>query len=311
MELTINDVAYTTDNAMVLTDGRQIICATDFGKALLKSFKTVTSDKQKQTILSRYCECCKAEEQLATQTPNAAVADPSNLAKLDAIRRLMDFFKEFEFDPSYRFVNSFAYLCSTDIESAKKYVKNYFAVSGNMYAQSIAEKIKTEEFTLICKSFAKYVPSKQINTRFTVLYGPQGTGKTTRGLKLTNGQSIPCHSGMLPQDLMEDFTFVDGKSTFKPSALQKAMVNGTKVMLDEINLLPFESIRFLQSILDGKASIIWKGEEIKIADGFEVIGTMNLHLGGQIFGLTEPLIDRASVIDEMVLTAEDLLSALD
>lgn len=36
----------------------------------------------------------------------------------------------------------------------------------------------------------------------------------------------------------------DGHPNFRPSALQMAMVNGQKIVLDEINLLPFESLRF-------------------------------------------------------------------
>ena len=115
---------------------------------------------------------------------------------------------------------------------------------------------------------------------------------------------------MLPSDLMEDFNFKDGKAEFNPSALCRAMTEGKTIVLDEINLLPFESLRFLQSILDNKSEIVYKGHVIEIKDGFQIIGTMNLHVNGCVYALPEPLIDRASELRKFTLTAKDLLSAL-
>ena len=109
--------------------------------------------------------------------------------------------------------------------------------------------------------------------------------------------------------MLEDFKFVNGKATFIPSALQKAMIDGNVICLDEINLLPFESLRFLQSILDNKDVINYKGQDIHIKEGFKIIGTMNLKVNGQTFGLPEPLVDRADDIKKFVLTADDLMAA--
>ena len=88
------------------------------------------------------------------------------------------------------------------------------------------------------------------------------------------------------------------------------MENGTKITLDEINLLPFESLRFLQSILDNKTEINYKGQVIHIKDGFQIIGTMNLTVNGSVFNLPEPLVDRACELKEYKLTAEQLAGAL-
>lgn len=115
---------------------------------------------------------------------------------------------------------------------------------------------------------------------------------------------------MLPQDLMEDFQFIDGKAHFTPSALQNAIVNGKTITLDEINLLPFESLRFLQSILDNKTEFEYKGSVIKITEGFKIIGTMNLIVNGAVYALLEPLIDRAANLKEYKLTADSLMNAL-
>lgn len=109
---------------------------------------------------------------------------------------------------------------------------------------------------------------------------------------------------------MEDVQFIDGKAHFTPSSLQKAMVEGKTITLDEINLLPFESLRFLQSILDNKTEFEYKGSIIKIAEGFKIIGTMNLIVNGTVYGLPEPLIDRAANLKEYKLTADSLMNAL-
>ena len=121
---------------------------------------------------------------------------------------------------------------------------------------------------------------------------------------------MTCHSAMLPSDLMEDFKFVDGKAEFVPSALQIAMTEGKKIVLDEINLLPFESLRFLQTILDGKTEFIYKGKTVKIVDGFKIIGTMNLVVNGCTYGLPEPLVDRAEELRKYSLTAKNLVGAI-
>ena len=114
---------------------------------------------------------------------------------------------------------------------------------------------------------------------------------------------------MLPSDIMEDFAFDDGKAGFHKSAFWTAMENGTQIVMDEINLLPFDSLRFLQGILDGKKSFIYKGQTVNIADGFKVIGTMNLQVNGMTYGLPEPLVDRCEEMRQFKLTAKDLLTA--
>ena len=72
--------------------------------------------------------------------------------------------------------------------------------------------------------------------------GSAGTGKTTAGMQLSNNRCMVCHSAMLPSDLMEDFKFNEGKAEFIPSSLQIAMTKGLPIVLDEINLLPYETL---------------------------------------------------------------------
>ena len=115
---------------------------------------------------------------------------------------------------------------------------------------------------------------------------------------------------MLPSDLMEDFIFKDGNPDFNPSLLWDCMEQGKTIVLDEINLLPFDSLRFLQGIVDGKSEFYYKNRPVHIHEGFQIIGTMNLSLGGMVYGLPEPLVDRCSETKEFALTAEQLAKAI-
>ena len=227
----------------------------------------------------------------------------------DICSRLMKFFGDFQFQPNFRFINTLQKQNQIDTKHAISYVVNYFELTGNPELSSVKEKCNSYEFKQILNDMTNISTTNTINKRFKLMYGPQGTGKTTKAMEETSIVMV-CHSGMLPADLLEDFKFNDGKPGFHPSALWKAMEEGTKIVLDEINLLPFESLRFLQTILDNKTEITYKGTTINIREGFEIIGTMNLYVNGDIFTLPEPLVDRCQEITSLQLTAHDLVGAL-
>ena len=223
----------------------------------------------------------------------------------EVIDKLINFFKEFDYTPSFRFINTL-----NRSDNKMEYIKNYFRLSDNANYESLNEKIKSIEFKNILNDFNKIKTEKQVNKRLIIYYGSQGCGKTTQALKESNNNVIVCNSSMLPQDLLQDFDFQDGKATFKKSILVECMENGKPITLDEFNLLNFESVRFLQGLLDNKESIDFKGQKIKIKDGFKIIATMNLQVNGQTFALPEPLIDRAKELKEFQLTSDMLLGAL-
>lgn len=230
---------------------------------------------------------------------------------LDGLEKLINFFSEFEFTPSYRFTNTFAFKASINQKSAKEFVNNYFSLTSSAYADDIAQKIKSKEFNEIIKSISQYgKPAQNINNRFKIYYGAAGTGKTTLAQTETNNRCIVCNASMLPSDLMENFIFRDGKPDFDPSILWDCMEQGKPIVLDEINLLPFDSLRFLQGIVDGKTTFSYKNRTVHINDGFKIIGTMNLTLGGVTYGLPEPLVDRCEDIREFVLSANQLMGAI-
>ena len=144
-----------------------------------------------------------------------------------------------------------------------------------------------------------------------VLIGEPGTGKTTKATEESENRCVICHSEMSPKDLLKEFDFdADGHPTFKKSMLRLCIENGWKICLDEINFLSRETFKFLQGITDGKKTFDFEGETITIADGFQIIGTMNLMQEGTAIGIPEPMADRCSEIVEFVPTAHSLLAAL-
>lgn len=275
-----------------------------------KALSMMKTRRNSNEVKQQYIEkCIKTYQSLMSEEEkqnNAAI----NAQKIKNVcYDLINFFKDFDFEPNFRFVNTLK-RNSQSVENAQTYICNYFKLTDNQYKEDVQEKVKSQEFKNLVSDLQDINTNNIINSRFKVYYGSQGTGKTTQALKESNNVVMVCHSAMLPSDLLEDFKFEEGKPAFKKSALWEAMENGTKITLDEINLLPFESLRFLQSILDNKTEINYKGQVIHIKDGFQIIGTMNLTVNGSVFNLPEPLVDRAAELKEYKLTAEQLTGAL-
>lgn len=263
-------------------------------------FEELMNNNRYPHIFGRIAEVAEVE----------TVVDPKAMLT-EGIKKLMDFFTEFSFTPSFRFTNTFAYMACKSKEQAKTYVRNYFALMDSSYSKEVEQKIKSAEFGKIIDMIAQYgEPKSAINTRFKVYYGSAGTGKTTLAQTESENRCIVCNSSMLPSDLMEDFIFKDGNPDFNPSLLWDCMEQGKTIVLDEINLLPFDSLRFLQGIVDGKTEFYYKNRPVHIKEGFQIIGTMNLSLGGMTYGLPEPLVDRCSDAREFVLTAEQLAKSI-
>lgn len=243
------------------------------------------------------------------EQPAEPVVIPVEQIISEGLSNMIKFFSEFNFAPSYRFINTVGHMLKIDTAACRAYIANYFRLTDSPYAGEVEHKMESMEFKQILNDIQKATVTKQVNSRFKIYYGSQGTGKTTKAMNETDNLCIVCNSSMLPSDLMEDFTFSDGKATFNPSALCRCMEEGKPIVLDEINLLPFDSLRFLQGIFDGKTEFQYKGQTVHIKDGFKVIGTMNLVVNGVSFGLPEPLVDRCEDIKEFTLTAEMLMNA--
>ena len=278
-------------------------------KALAKIMRSHRlNDVQKSILTDKYIE--QYQKMFNIEAEQTTSSEDKRQAMRDVCCDLIDFFKDFNFEPNFRFVNTLK-KNSASVDSARAYICNYFSLTDSQFKDDVAEKTRSQEFKNIIRKLQNVSTKTTINHRFKVYYGSQGTGKTTKALEETSNVVMVCHSAMLPSDLLEDFKFEEGKPAFKKSALWEAMENGTKITLDEINLLPFESLRFLQSILDNKTEINYKGQIIHIKDGFQIIGTMNLTVNGNVFNLPEPLVDRACELQEFRLTADNLMGALE
>lgn len=219
-------------------------------------------------------------------------------------QRLLDFFKQFEFTPSFRFINTLVLT-----KDPMSYVRNYFRIFDSQYANEIAEKIKSMEFKDIVKNLRKAKPSNIVNSHLEIFFGDPGGGKTTYASKLAS-KIVLCSSEMLPDAIMTTFDFEDGKASFKPSEVWEAIETGGTILLDEFNMLPYESIKFLQGITDNKSEFNFKGTTIKIHPDFKIIGTMNLNTENGVIPISAALADRASVIREFTVTAKDLAKSL-
>ena len=226
--------------------------------------------------------------------------------------KISQFFSEFDYEPSNRFLDNLLYLSKTTYKACKEYIKSYFELSDSPFVNEIKEKIKSHEFNAILDILSKIDSNKeQINKRFELYYGPAGMGKTFKAEHdYPNAPKIICRSDMSGEDLFQSFEFIDGKPHYKNSELLNAMISGGVVILDEISLLPSECLTTLQGLLDNSSKFSFKGVEYEIKDGFKIIGTMNLIVNGQIRLLPEPLIDRAQTIIEYKKPIQERLSII-
>lgn len=218
---------------------------------------------------------------------------------------IIKFFSEFTFVPAVRFVNTLSKFKTQ--KEAKEYISNYMNLTDHPDKNDICEKIKSSEFNNILNELFACRGDTQINKRLEIYYGPAGTGKSTEAMKLYPDASITiCNELMDSDSIMKVFDFNDenGNPVFKPSQLQLDMIAGRAHILDEMNLLPLNTLRFLQGVLDSKEKINYEGKDIIIADGFKIIGTMNLIVNGQVFSLPEPIVDRAQILKEYTANEE-------
>lgn len=217
---------------------------------------------------------------------------------------LIKFFNDFNIDIAYssRFKNTLLHETQKSKKAGIQYVKNYIKLIDHTDQEEIFSKIKSVEFDEILNNLQKIKTSKKINNRLLIYYGPAGTGKTYKATSENPQASVmACHSNMEPQQLFSKYVFINGVPHEVKSALIQAMEQGQPVILDEINLLPYESLQALQTIADGKKIftlfINGKNENIEIKEGFRIIGTMNLIVNGRVLALPEPIVDRAEIIE--------------
>lgn len=131
----------------------------------------------------------------------------------------------------------------------------------------------------------------------TIMQGDAGVGKDFSIeiiAALTNREivSVPCRFSMDPEDITSEYRFNPEKGTFRvPSQFAQALSKpGTIINLIEINTMPPEVSKMLNSVFDYKRTLFFTqgadpdsvelnieglGQEIKINDDVIFVGTMN------------------------------------
>lgn len=244
---------------------------------------------------------------ITSAKPTARITGEIFQRRKNVANRLQNFFSEFTFDPGCRFLNTMSKLRTVD--AIKSYVSSYLDLCTQPDRADIIEKMKSAEFESIVSEIVELASDRVINKRVRLYYGDPGTGKTTRAINENPGAKVfICNSSLTGDDLLQVFDFNDenGHPVFKKSIIREAMEAGVPIILDEINLLSLDALRTLQEITDDKSVVNFHGDEIQIKDGFKIIGTMNLMICGQPFGLPEALVDRAEYIEEFKLSPADL-----
>ena len=181
---------------------------------------------------------------------------PIEEIRKEVCKKIIKFFSEFTFVPATRFINTLSKF--TTQKDAKTYINNYMSLTDHPDKNEIADKIKSSEFNEILTQLFTCRGDKEINKRLEIYYGPAGTGKTTEAIKLYPDANVTvCNELMDSDSIMKVFDFNDenGHPVFKPSQLQLDMIAGRPHILDEMNLLPLNTLRFLQGVLDSKEKI--------------------------------------------------------
>ena len=233
------------------------------------------------------------------RSDDAEIKEEKHSLSNSCIEDLSNFLLEFNMNLSIRLLNTLV-----RVEDPEQYLINYALLTGRDHME-LAQKCQSFEFKKINAAIKNTNTDKEINKRFILYFGHAGTGKTTKAMSEAK-TIVVMNENVTPKELLLDFSFEDGQPSFKKSALALAMEKGEKIVLDEINLAPFETIRFLQGILDNKEEVTVGHETFKIKEGFQIIGTMNEEVLGMESYLPEPLIDRAKEIVQFKLTTKRL-----
>lgn len=248
----------------------------------------------------------KAEEIAPALPPPPPVPDKRKSESKELVRKWRMFLSDFQFPVNVRFLNTA--FRQDSAEAVAAYVCNYFALLNSPFTNDVKEKCKCAEAKALFKETAKFRPEARINSRLVIWYGEPGTGKTTKAVRENPGADcVLCNSSISADELFQKFKFTDGKPDFRPCYLRTAMEEGKTIILDEINKLPEDSLFALQTVTDGKDEVTIGDEHVKIKSGFRIVGTMNLNIGDQVYGLPPALVDRAEEIREFVLSDEELL----
>lgn len=193
-------------------------------------------------------------------------------------------------------------------KDALRYLKDSLKVQNidDMVKESISLKIDSPEFREILENLALF-RQHQMNHHLVILYGSQGTGKTTYAVKHSGADNVTnCTKELTGADLARIFGFEQGKPTFNDSPFKTAIESGQNWVFDEFGNSTYDLQSGLKGLTDEKVSTVLYDRRIDLSHKYIVYVTMNLVDGGNINTLPEALVDRAMEVRELIATPAQL-----
>ena len=249
----------------------------------------------------------------------------------EAVNDFKNFMLEFGVNTSPRLENTLAHKVREDgLKAGINFLRSRYEVVDLMDYEVLKEKIQSEEMADILKRMQWTNPDKVVNKHIECLYGPAGSGKTTKAILEAaergyagREELVPVTSlsaDMLTTDLMF-VTFVDPATNELKSCKthlcltvegkDPECVGKPSAVIDEANLGSNDVMKCFQAITDNKPSIILPGTNIRIeiSADFKLWFTMNLYQdGGEIRPIPEPVADRCIDIIEYLPNIEISMS---
>lgn len=297
---TITDLTFNTKSSMSnFIEGCQYSgqrwCESNLGIPNSKSATKVATT----TIVEAKVETPSAETTTTkVETPKEISSEELLKQKQALAESVLTFCKDFELNEggglTPRLLNSIYYEKKPEV-----FIANSMELVGfdEELVKMAKAKLSSREFKEIVKQIKDLKPSRdRMNKRLEIFYGPAGTGKTTKAtLENPKAVKLVASASADPDDLFTRFNPETRK--YELTEIGKAMVSGEPIILDEANLYNKVVLTRLQGITDETNSIVDRGIEINIKDGFKIVITMNLETNFGKFPLPVPLVNRASRIE--------------
>lgn len=302
--ITIEDLTFRTKSSMSnFIEGCQFSgqrwCESHLGipnsNGSSKEEKTTITTTTKEEKVVAETTTTKVEEKATTTKEEMEMLRKQKQALAESV---FTFCKDIEFNEggglTPRLLNSIYYEKKPEV-----FIVNSMQLVGfdEKLLEMAKAKFSSREFKEIVKQIKSLKPSRdRMNKRLEIFYGPAGTGKTTKAvLEYPKAPKIVASASADPDDLFTRFNPETKK--YELTEIGKCMVAGEPIIIDEANLYNRVVLTRLQGITDETASIVDRGIEIKIAEGFKIIITMNLETNFGKFALPVPLVNRASRIE--------------
>lgn len=133
--------------------------------------------------------------------------------------------------------------------------------------------------------FTKYSAGSETHSRYVMLVGPAGTGKTHIGRQLAESHGLNFYPISLGPDTSQFdlFGFRDAGGNYNPESypLVRAFIQGGLVLLDEIDSASPESLLSINAMLSNGHVTLPNGEQVKKHSEFYLIAAANTYGRGQ------------------------------